>query len=139
MPPFVAHVPMRWTDQDAYRHLNHAMAVTLLEEARVAMVFTAAAEADVRSFAGGLLVAGLSVEYRGQVRYRPEPLRVAMEVRGVRAASFMIDYAMHSGPDESDTIAVAAQTRMAVFDLESQRPRRLTVDERTWLQRWTTS
>ena len=22
--PFVAQVPLRWTDQDSYRHLNHA-------------------------------------------------------------------------------------------------------------------
>ena len=27
---FVTQVPLRWTDQDAYRHLNHASAVTVL-------------------------------------------------------------------------------------------------------------
>lgn len=139
MPPFVAQVPMRWTDQDSYRHLNHAMAVTLLEEARIAMVFTAAADAGVGSFAGGMLVAGLSVEFRRQVRYRPEPLRTAMSVRDVRAASFTIDYAMHTGPAEDDPVAIEAQTRMALFDLDAQRPRRLTADERAWLQGWAVS
>ena len=39
---FVAQVPMRWTDQDVYRHVTNARAVTLLEEARVALVFDAA-------------------------------------------------------------------------------------------------
>ena len=43
MPRFVAQVPVRWTDQDAYRHVNNAKAVTLLEEARVALIFDEAA------------------------------------------------------------------------------------------------
>ena len=41
--PFVTHVPLRWTDQDAYRHLNHAKAVTVLEEARIDLLFDRAA------------------------------------------------------------------------------------------------
>ena len=40
--PFVARVPLRWTDQDSYRHLNNASVVTLLEEARIGLFFDAA-------------------------------------------------------------------------------------------------
>ena len=38
-------VPLRWTDQDSYRHLNNASVVTLLEEARIGLFFDAAAAA----------------------------------------------------------------------------------------------
>jgi acyl-CoA thioester hydrolase len=133
---FVVQVPMRWTDQDAYRHVNHAKAVTLLEEARVAMVFAAAAAEGVEGFGAGLLVVGLQVDYRRQIPWRSEGLRVVMGVDQVRAASFRISYEMHDGPDESDSVAVCAWTRMATYDLDAERPRRLTPDEREFLLRW---
>lgn len=133
---FVAQVPLRWTDQDSYRHLNHAHAVTLLEEARVDLLFAAAAAAGVPGFADGLLVVGLNVVYRRQVSYRPHPLRVVMGVDEVRAAAFRISYEMHDGPAEGDPVAVTAWTRMALVDLASGRPRRLAADEREFLTRW---
>jgi acyl-CoA thioester hydrolase len=133
---FVAQVPLRWTDQDSYRHLNHAKAVTLLEEARIQLVFDEAAAAGAPGFVSGLLVAGLNVDYRRQIPYRSGTLRVTMEVDEVRAASFRICYEMHDGPGEDDQVAIAAWTRMATFDLGAQRPRRLTDDEREFLGKW---
>ena len=138
MAPFVAQVPMRWTDQDVYRHLNNARAVTVLEEARVAMVFDAAVAEGVDTFASGLLVVGLHVDYRRQIPYRGGTLRVAMEIDEVRAASFRICYAVHDGPASSDAVAVRAWTRMATYDLDAGRPRRLGADERAFLGRWGT-
>lgn len=136
MPPFVAQVPLRWTDQDSYRHLNHAKAVTLLEEARIGLVFDAAADGGVGGFAAGLLVVGLTVDYRRQIAYRAHTLRVVMTVGEVRAASFRISYEMHDGPGEADPVAITASTLMATFDLVAQRPRRLTPAERAFLNRW---
>jgi acyl-CoA thioester hydrolase len=133
---FVAQVPVRWTDQDSYRHVNHATAVTLLEEARVAMVFGAAAAEGVAGFAAGLLVVGLHVDYRRQIRWLSDGLRVAMGVDELRAASFRISYEMHDGPAATDAVAVCAWTRMATYDLDVGRPRRLTPDERAFLARW---
>jgi acyl-CoA thioester hydrolase len=133
---FVAQVPLRWTDQDSYRHVNHAKAVTLLEEARIQLFFDAATAEGVTGFVGGLLVAGLNVEYKRQIPYGSRGLRVTMTVDEVRAASFRIRYAMHEGSGEDDRVAIAAWTRMATFDLEAQRPRRLTDGEREFLERW---
>lgn len=136
MGAFVAHVPMRWTDQDSYRHLNHARAVTLLEEARIDLFFERATEDGIGSFVSGLLVVGLDVAYRRQVAYRAHALRVAMTVDQVRAASFRIAYALHDGPGEDAPVAITAHTLMAPFDLAAQRPRRLTAGERDWLAKW---
>jgi acyl-CoA thioester hydrolase len=136
VPRFVTHVPLRWTDQDSYRHVNHARTVTLLEEARIALFFDAAAAAGLDGFAAGLLVAGLDVDYVRQIPYRSRPLRVQMWVDEVRAASFRASYAMHDGPEQDDPVAVRAHTRMATFDLDAQRPRRLTAAERLFLGEW---
>lgn len=135
MAPFVTRVPLRWTDQDAYRHVNHARIVTLIEEARVALAFTGAGEEGLTGFASGLLVAGLTVEYRRQLPWRAEPLRVEITVRELRAASFTLDYVLRDGPGDGDPVAVTASTRMALYDLDAQRPRRLTEPERDFLKR----
>lgn len=135
MPPFVAQVALRWTDQDPYRHLNHARAVTLLEEARIGLFFDAATAAGLPGFARGLLVAELHVEYRRQIPYRP-CLRVVLGVDEVRAASFRISYEMHDGAGADDPVAVVAWTRMATYDLQAQRLRRLTSEERAFLGTW---
>ena len=136
MAPFVAQVAVRWTDQDVYRHVNHAVAVTLLEEARIQLVFDEATAEGVPGFAAGLLVTRLAVDYKRQISYRSRSLRVAMTVDEVRAATFRVRYAMHDGPDASDAVAVTAETGMAAFDLDAQRPRRLTPEEREFLGRW---
>ncbi|MGI5128840.1 acyl-CoA thioesterase [Pseudonocardia sp. CA-107938] len=131
---FAAQVPMRWSDLDDYGHLNNARAVTLLEEARIAFLWTAKAESAGTSFRGGLLVAGLNVEYRHQVNYRTgRTLRVAMAIDEVRAASFRILYDVHDGPDAEDRVAIRAWTRMALFDMDAQRPRRLSAAEKDYL------
>ena len=136
MARFVAQVALRWTDQDVYRHVNHAKAVTLLEEARVAFVFEAAAADGVAGFPAGLLVVALHVEYRRQIPHRADGLRVTMVIDELRAASFRIDYEMHDGPDATDLVAVRAWTRMATYDLAAGRPRRMTPGERAFLGRW---
>lgn len=133
--PFVVAVPLRWTDQDAYRHVNHARVVTLIEEARVAMAFTAAGAEGLSGFASGLLVAGLNVDYRRQLPWRADPLRVEITVRELRAASFTLDYVLRDGAGADSPVAVTASTRMALFDLEAQRPRRLTDSECDFLKR----
>ena len=136
MSCFVTQVSLRWTDQDAYRHLNHARAVTVLEEARIDLFFDRAAEDGLRGFADGLLVAELNVAYRRQVAYRSIPLRIAMTVDEMRAASFRIRYALHDGPADDDPVAIEAWTRMAIYDLGAGRPRRLDTTERAFLARW---
>ena len=136
MSPFVTSVGLRWTDQDAYRHVNHARVVTLLEEARIDLAFTAAGREGLPGLADGLLVARLEVEYVRQISYRPDPLRVAMTVRDVRAASFTIDYALHDGPDEADPVAVRASTGMALYDLSAGNVRRMDAGERAYLRRF---
>ena len=131
---FATLVAMRWSDLDDYGHLNNARAVTLLEEARIAFLWTAKAESAGVSFRGGLLVAGLNVEYKRQINYRSGlSLRVAMAIDQVRAASFRILSDVHEGPEPEDAVAIRAWTRMALFDMDAQRPRRLTAEEKDYM------
>ena len=136
MARFVTQVPLRWTDQDVYGHVNNARTVTLIEEARVGLFFDTAGGEGLGGFEQGLLVVGLHVDYRRQMAYRFAPARATLWIDEIKAASFRIHYELHDGPDGADPVAVAAWTRMATFDLAAQRPRRMTTEERGFLRRW---
>jgi acyl-CoA thioester hydrolase len=133
---FHVEIPLRWADLDAFRHVNHARTVTLLEEARVELVFHRAARDGADAWRDGLLVASLRVDYKLQIPYRGQSVRVSMWTHQVRAASFLIDYEMRTGPGEQDPVAATARTQMVPYDLAAGRPRRLTDAERAFLARW---
>ena len=137
MARFVAHVPLRWTDQDAFGHLNNARLVTVLEEARVALFFACAEEAGVRGFEAGCVITDLQVRYLRQVPYERTPARVAMWLSGIRGASFTVHYELHRGGDgDAEPPALTATTTLAMFDVAVQRVRRLSAEERAFLARW---
>ncbi|WP_028926369.1 acyl-CoA thioesterase [Pseudonocardia acaciae] len=136
MSRFHVEIPLRWADLDVFRHVNHARTVTLLEEARVELVFHRAARDGADAWRDGLLVASLSVDYKRQIPYRGQSVRVSMWAHQVRAASFLIDYELRTGPGEHDPVAVTARTQMVPYDLVAERPRRLTDVEREFLSRW---
>jgi acyl-CoA thioester hydrolase len=129
---YIAEVRPRWSDMDAYGHVNHANTVTLLEEARVELLFTEAARQGADGMARGVVVARLVVDYLMPLVADGSPVRVAMSVREMRHAAFTIDYKVHSGQLE-DMPAVTAQTLLVPYDTASGRPRRLTEEERDFL------
>ena len=137
-------VPLRWSDQDPYRHVNHATVVTLLEDARTALLFDAAVREGVAAFEAGLLVAKVQVAYRRPIPWDRRGVRARMWCEQVRAASFTVGYELllpagGVDGDEWDTAkpAVVADTQLVPYDLAAERPRRLTSDERSFLDRYT--
>jgi acyl-CoA thioester hydrolase len=132
MTAFVSMVRPRWSDMDAFGHVNHASMVTLLEEARVPLLFHEASGAGLTGFAAGMVVVRLSVDYHAPVVAGRE-IRVEVDLRELKFASVTLGYTVHSGPSEEDAVAVTATTVLAPYDVASSRPRRLTGQERAFL------
>ena len=80
------NVVVRWSDMDAYGHVNHSRTVTLLEEARVETVFKPGTLTG--SLGAGAVVAALQVNYCRQLVHDDSPLQVLMWVSRLRAADF---------------------------------------------------
>lgn len=133
MGVFVAEVRPRWSDMDAFGHVNHANTVTLIEEARVDMLFGEAGRQGAASMVDGMVVARLVVDYHTPLVVDGTSVRVEISVRELRAASFTLDYKVHSGRRESDAVVATAETLMVPYDLDAARPRRLTDAERDFL------
>ncbi|GAB24550.1 hypothetical protein GOPIP_070_00290 [Gordonia polyisoprenivorans NBRC 16320 = JCM 10675] len=130
---YVVRVPVRWSDMDVFQHINHARMVTLLEEARIPWLFyDGRPTADLRR---GCLVADLHVKYAAQIRHDEGPIVVTMFVEKVRAVDFIVGYEVRpDGAQPHDAPAVIASTQLVAFDVDAQRLRRLTADERTYLE-----
>jgi acyl-CoA thioester hydrolase len=120
---------MRWSDMDAYGHVNNTAYLAYLEQARVSMFF----DRYDSSFSRGTVVAHHEITYLKPVVYHPEPLRLELWTDRVRAADFIVRYDVFDG----DALAATASTRLVTFDFATNRPRRLSGEEREILLGYT--
>src|SRR5579875_584957 len=100
---------------DAFGHVNHANTVTLLEEARAELLFVEASRQGAQSMAGGMVVARLVVDYHVPLIADGRSVRVEITVRTLKAASFTLDYVVHSGRSSADAVVATAETLMVPY------------------------
>lgn len=130
---FTTAIPVRWSDQDLYRHVNHARMITLIEEARIPWLF--ADGTPTATLAAGAVMTDLAVRYRGQITHSDGPVRVRMWCEKVGGAMFVARHEVRgrATPDSAPP-AVECTATIAAFDLATQRPRRFTHPERAYLR-----
>ncbi|WP_437059923.1 acyl-CoA thioesterase [Streptomyces sp. enrichment culture] len=119
--------PLRWADMDAYGHVNNVVFLRYLEEARIDFLFR-----PDKDFKQGSVVARHEIDYKRQLVHRHEPVDIELWVTEIRAASFTLTYEVKDG----DQIYVRASTVIVPFDFEHQRPRRITAEEREFLEEY---
>ncbi len=123
---------MRWGDMDAYGHVNNVVYLSYLEEARVDMLFTLGADQGVRALSEGVLVARHEIEYKRPLIYHPRGVDIDLWVGTMKAASFEIRYEVH----DDQVLFARASSLLVPYDLQAERPRRLTAGERGFLERY---
>ena len=125
-------VPMRWSDMDAYQHINNVAFLGYFEMARISL-FREQPTHDLRTGQRkGLIVAAHDIAYKRQVVYSSQPLQVDVWVTDVRAATFLCRYELF----DHGRLAVTGSTKIVPFDFALERPRRLTPEEKEFLARW---
>src|SRR4051794_36475538 len=110
---------------DAYGHVNNVVFLRYLEEARIDFLFR-----PEKDFKQGSVVARHEIDYKRQLVHRHAPVDIELWVTQTRAASFPIAYEVK----DPDQVYVPASTVIVPFDFEQQRPRRITADERDFLE-----
>ncbi|MFI8072199.1 MULTISPECIES: thioesterase family protein [unclassified Streptomyces] len=119
--------PLRWADMDAYGHVNNVVFLRYLEEARIDFLFR-----PEKDFKQGSVVARHEIDYKRQLVHRHAPVDIELWITEIRAASFTITYEVKDGDD----VYVRASTVIVPFDFEAQRPRRITAEEREFLEEY---
>jgi acyl-CoA thioester hydrolase len=126
---FVYDVALRWSDMDAYGHVNNARFLTLYEEARVAMFFVAARATGVWSMEEGIVIARHEIDYLRPIDYG-DPVRIEMWISEIRGASFTVAYELF----DDGVLASRAKSVCVPFNLTEQHPRRISEAEREFLR-----
>lgn len=155
-------VQLRWSDMDAYGHVNNVELLRLLEEARIEAFWAHPAPADPLGEGAGpatadretwptavldagpgartaTLVARQEVEYLRPLGYRRTPVVVDMWIGHLGGASIDVCYEVHdASPDEAAAGApgpyARAVTTLVLVDAASGAPRRIGETERAaWL------
>ncbi|MFT4087366.1 MAG: thioesterase family protein [Gordonia sp. (in: high G+C Gram-positive bacteria)] len=132
---FVANVEVRWSDMDAFGHINHARMVTLMEEARIQWLLSAGDE--YAPLIKSAMIVHVEIRYLAQLRHDDSPLQVAMWIQKFRNVDFTIGYEIRAaGASPDSRPAAKASTQMAVVDVEAHTLRRLTDVEKSYLREW---
>jgi acyl-CoA thioester hydrolase len=136
MEPYAAHVSLRWSDMDAYAHINNVQFLRLLEDARV-IAFRDWFDQDRSLLDEGVLVSRHEIEYRRPLGFRHEPVQIRTWVSRIGGAGFDVAYIV-TDPDglgDGETVYAVAETELALYDFTTSSPRRMRPSERESLQR----
>lgn len=132
MARHVFRCPVRWADMDAYGHVNNVAFLRYLEEARIDFMFRLAPGEGSASFRGGAVVARHEIDYLRPLVHRYEPVLVETWVQAISAASMTVAYEVK---DELGVYARAV-TVVVPYNLAEQRPRRITPEEKVFLEKY---
>ena len=119
-------IQLRWSDPDTYGHVNHARALSLLEDARLLMASEAPGVVAGRP---DIILARLEVDYLRQLYYRPgERLCVRSWLTRVGTKSFT----MRQELLQDDQAAIRLDAVLVLFDVTTGASRPLTEEERAY-------
>jgi acyl-CoA thioester hydrolase len=127
--------PLRWSDMDAYGHVNNVQFLRLLEDARVMAFHGHDSDDGGNVVETGVLVARHEIAYLRPLRWRPEPVSIDLWISSMSAASFDMQYEVLD--EEPDRVVYArAESTLVLYDLNAGRPRRFSDAEKVSLAGW---
>jgi len=131
-------VRTRWNDLDAYGHVNNTAMLVLLEEARVQGFWGAEIIDTITAPTTLWLVARQEIEYLAPVPFSSEPLDIQMWLGRLGGASLEVCYEVCSPVGAEPFVQYAkAATTIVLVDAATQRPRKITDEERASWSAWT--
>ena len=137
MPRNRVLTPLRWSDMDAYGHVNNVQFLRLLEDARVVAFAAAGSDEGGSVVETGLLVARSQIEYLQPLVYRTAPVAIDLWLTDLQGASFDLGYeVLDDDPSNAGRVYARAETTLVLFDRVNDRPRRMTPSERERLEAW---
>ena len=107
---FVHQETVRFRDVDAMGHVNNAVFLTYIEEARIAYLLRFGAEVTQ------MILARAEIDFRAPLRDGDE-LEIGVRPAGVGTKSFELEYEVRS----ADALAAEAKTVIVSFDYEAGR------------------
>ena len=135
-------IPLRWSDFDAYAHVNNAEMLRLLEEARIQAFWrpdegvepvSNIAILDARPGAETIsLIARQEIEYLAPIPYMRAPIDIEMWIGRIGGASLEICYELFSPEGVAPRVLFTkAATTLVMVTAATGRPQRISDELRT--------
>ncbi|PPI23628.1 4-hydroxybenzoyl-CoA thioesterase [Rathayibacter sp. AY1B1] len=129
-------IPLRWSDFDAYAHVNNAEMLRLLEEARIQAFWKpdspqpggmATAVLDARPGAESIsLIARQEIEYLAPIPYMRAPIEVELWIGRIGGASLEVCYELYSPAGVVPRVLFTkAATTLVLVTAATGRPQRI--------------
>ncbi|MFT4030057.1 MAG: thioesterase family protein [Protaetiibacter sp.] len=131
-------IRLRWSDFDAYAHVNNAEMLRLLEEARIEAFWRPddgsdpdaarpTAVIDARPGAATIsLIARQEVEYLAPIPYQRSPIEVELWIGRIGGASFQVCYEVYSPEGVVPRVLyTVASTTLVMVEAATGRPSRI--------------
>jgi acyl-CoA thioester hydrolase len=125
---------MRWADLDMLGHVNNVVYLDYLQEARVDMLRIHARSTQTDRLVEGVVVVNHQVHYVTPLLFDFTPVLVELWVTEIRSASFTIAYEVFRERDGVRTVHLRATSVLAPYVFATERPRRITPEERASLE-----
>jgi len=122
-------VEIRWSDVDAYQHVNNAVYATYLEECRDEWVDAAVGEAGD---AWDYVLARVAIDFRRELRLEDEEVIVSCALQRIGNSSLTLREQIRTRDGE---LAAEAEAVLVARDREEGRSRPLTEAEREAFER----
>lgn len=135
-------VHLRWSDMDAYGHVNNVDMMRLLEIARIQAFWSSSDSGHATSIldagptaATATLVARNEIEYLAPLEYRSDPVIVELWIGHIGGASIDICYRIRDdNSHRTPTVYAIASTTLVMVEKATGKPRRIAAAEReAWL------
>ena len=114
-PSLRVQVPLRWSDMDAYGHVNNVQFLRLLEDARVIGFREWFGEAPTM-LDEGVVVARHEIEYRAPLSYRLRAIEVDMWVTRVQRGRLRPRLRRADPEDVGTALYAVAETGLVLYD-----------------------
>lgn len=124
---------MRWADMDMLGHVNNVTYLDYLQEARIDLFAAHDTFRGRLEGTEGVVVVDFRVDFVSPLVFRRRPVKVDIWVSEIRAGSFTLGYEIYDDTD-GRVVHVRATSELAPFVFETERPRRLTPEERAALE-----
>lgn len=121
---------------DQLDHVNNVTYVDYLQEARVDMFREHAPARGGEELAEGVVVVRHEVKYRAPLVFRREPVSVEVWATEIRSASFTLACEVYDETPDGRRVYLKARSVLTPYVFDTQRPRRLTEQERGVLARF---
>ncbi len=129
-PIFTTRIPLRWADMDSYHHVNNALYLRYMEEARLQLLYAMGYRLD--GSGQGPVVINVSATFLIPLSY-PETVIVDCYADEAGRSSFMTHYKLY-GEKDKDKLACEGSAKVVWIDTETNASVKLPADIRVMIE-----